>query len=267
MNKVILVASWLLACFIFGSGFTGIESYWRSSTKTAPENLQIYLLIGQSNMAGRAPLESQDKDTLERVLLFTGIPPEYWEKAANPLNKYSTIRKELNVQALGPGYTFAKVMALADPESEIGLVVNARGGTSINEWLPGTKYYQEAVSRSRIAMKSGTLKGILWHQGESDIKEYNLYPGKLESLVSALRKDLGVKDLPFVAGELSEDKPGRMAFNRMLVALPGKISHFSVVSIKGLTTFDSTHFDSKSQRILGERFATEMINLQKRFKN
>lgn len=95
--------------------------------KNQPLNLEIYLLIGQSNMAGRADIEIQDQDTLENVYLFTGISGKEWEKAANPLNKYSTVRKELSMQKLGPGYTFAREIAKARVGKQIGLVVNAKG--------------------------------------------------------------------------------------------------------------------------------------------
>ncbi len=62
--------------FIFLTGFfpfgsrTGVNP---ERPNDAVSNLQIYLLIGQSNMAGRAEIEQQDKDTLENVFLFTGF--------------------------------------------------------------------------------------------------------------------------------------------------------------------------------------------------
>ena len=68
----------------------------------------------------------------------------------------------------------------------VGLVVNARGGSSINSWLKGSKdgYYEEALSRIRIAMKQGgVLKAILWHQGEADCSNPEAYKQKLISLV------------------------------------------------------------------------------------
>ncbi len=87
-----------------------------------PENLDIYLLIGQSNMAGRAVIEEQDKDSIDRVFLYKGIDNQPWEKAANPLNEYSSIRKSLSMQQLGPGYIFARDMAAFCPEKKNGLV-------------------------------------------------------------------------------------------------------------------------------------------------
>jgi hypothetical protein len=263
MIRTLLFSGCFIVWFLIGSGFDEVNNEKLGDHKGTVKGLQIYLLIGQSNMAGRAPIESRDQDTLKRVFLFTGQPPAYWELAANPLNKYSSIRKDLKLQALGPGYIFAQTVAEAFPGSNIGLVVNARGGTSINEWMPGTQYYNETVSRTRLALKYGKLKGILWHQGESDVKEWDSYPEKLSQLVAALRKDLGADKAPFIAGELSEDKPQRIPFNRMIRNVPDKIPYCAVVSVEGLSTFDSTHFDSKSQRILGERYASEILRFKK----
>ncbi len=116
-----------------------------SSKNLKPKNLDIYLLIGQSNMAGRATIESQDRDTLNGVFLYKGIKGDVWEKAANSLNKYSSIRKNLSMKKLNAGYTFAREMAQSS-EKRIGLIVNARGGTSIDLWVPGSEFYNEAIA-------------------------------------------------------------------------------------------------------------------------
>ncbi len=56
--------------------------------------MDIYVLIGQSNMAGRAPIEFQDLDSINHVYHFTGKEENPWEKTANPVNKYSRVRKD-----------------------------------------------------------------------------------------------------------------------------------------------------------------------------
>ncbi len=226
-----------------------------------PENLEIFLLIGQSNMAGRAEIQKQDSDTLESVFLFTGIYGQEWEKAANPLNKYSTVRKELSMQKLGPGYTFAKKMSRNLQGKQIGLVVNAKGGTSIDEWAPGKELYKEALSRTKLALIHGSLKGVIWLQGESDVDKIDAYPEKINGLINSLRNDFKINDLPFVAAQLSEDNSQRKAFNHMLIHLPERIEKMAVISSDSTTTFDGTHFNSESQRLLGERFAREMRKL------
>ncbi len=227
------------------------------------DNMEIYLLIGQSNMAGRAEIELQDQDTLERVFLYTGLSDNEWEKAANPLNKYSSIRKNLPMQRLGPGYTFARETAKAHSENKIGLVVNAKGGTSISLWKPGSEFYNEAVSRTKNAMKFGVLKGIVWHQGESDASKYDSYLPKIVELIESLRVDFNMPDLPVVVGQLSEDKDSRIDFNKMILRLPKEIDNVEVVSTENTSTFDGTHFNSASQRLLGERCAKAMTRIQK----
>lgn len=242
--------------------FISFYSYAEKEIKSKqPENLDIYLLIGQSNMAGRAPIEFTDKDTLENVFLFVGTDAKEWEKAANPLNKYSTIRKGISMQKLGPGYSFAREMAASNQGKQIGLIVNAKGGTKIEQWAPGTDFYNEAISRTKTAMKSGTLKGIIWHQGESNSSKYKLYTPKIIELIEALRNDFGMPDLPFVEGQLSNDKPQRKPFNKMIKKLPKKLANCGVVSTKKTSTIDNTHFDSVSQQKLGERYAIEMQEL------
>jgi lysophospholipase L1-like esterase len=80
-------------------------------------------------------------------------------------------------------------------------------------------------------------------------------------LIRALRTDLGISDLPFVAGQLSEDRPERKVFNDMIVDLPSWLPNTGVVSSEGTATIDGTHFNSASQRLMGERYAAEMLKL------
>ena len=234
-----------------------------SPCKSDSCNLEIFLLIGQSNMAGRADIEMLDQDTLENVFLFTGKENHPWEKAANPLNKYSSIRKKLSMQRLGPGYSFAQKMALNRKGKPIGLVVNAKGGSSISEWKPGSAFYREAVKRTKEAMKYGRLGGIVWHQGESDASKADSYLTKINELIRAFRKDFNLPGLPFVAGQIAEDKPGRKNFNKMIKKLPSQLDQTAVISAKGTATIDSSHFNSASQRLMGKRYARKMLRLLK----
>jgi hypothetical protein len=154
-------------------------------------------------------------------------------------------------------------MAEAASGKQLGLVVNAKGGTALAEWMPGQTLYNEAVSRAKAAMKNGTLKGIVWHQGESDVSKSNVYLEKVTLMIQQLRSDLGVPDVPFVAGQLAETRPERKAFNEMILLLPSRVANTGVAASGGTATIDSTHFDSVSQRLLGERYATEMLKLIK----
>lgn len=88
---------------------------------------------------------------------------------------------------------------------KILLVVNARGGSNIKAWLPSAeeKYLDEAIRRTKEATKYGPLKGILWHQGESNSGAPQSYMKQLETMVGELRKQLDADNVPFVAGEIA----------------------------------------------------------------
>ena len=227
-----------------------------ATSVTAEEKPEIYLLIGQSNMAGRAALTDADLAVMEGCVLLND--KDEWEPAKNPLNRYSTIRKGLGMQKLGPGYGFANEMLRAKPGTAIGLVVNAKGGSRIEQWEKGGKFYEDAVRRAKAAQKNGTIKGILWHQGESNEKNPEGYLEKLSALVANLRADLGSPDLPFVAGQVNKVP----AVNEQIAKLPKTVSGTSYVSSEGLTATDRWHFDPKSANLLGKRYATEILKLQ-----
>lgn len=221
------------------------------------ENLHVYLLIGQSNMAGRAEVTEDIAGVIDRCYLLND--KNEWVPAKNPLNLYSTIRKGEGMQKLGPGYSFALKMLEANPDISLGLVVNARGGSAIHQWQRDANYYLQATERTQAAIKTGTLKGILWHQGESDTKRQETYLDSLKALISNLRNDLGEKNLPFVAGQISNTP--QMQMNDVIASLPEHVQHTAYASSKDLKTYDRWHFDTKSQITLGQRYAEAMLKL------
>lgn len=224
---------------------------------TAKKDHHLYLLIGQSNMAGRASYGNDLEAAIPRAFLLNAS--DEWEEAKNPLNIYSTIRKGAGMQKLGPGYGFAKAMLENDRSITIGLIVNAKGGSKIEQWKRGTKFYNEAVRRTKIAMQGGTLKGILWHQGESNREDPDTYPEQLKALIQNLREDLGVENLPFVAGQVNN----LPKINEAIAKLPEEVDAAAYVSSGDLKCTDRWHFDTASALIMGKRYAEEMQALLK----
>lgn len=231
------------------------------------EELDLYLCIGQSNMAGRGKVTPDVTDTVPDVYLFNGN--NEFEPAAVPLNKYSTIRKDIRMQGVGPAYSFSRIMA-EKTGHKIGLIVNARGGSSIKSWKKGAKdgFYEQALSRTREAMKHGKLKAILWHQGETDCSNAEWYKGEIAELVANLRKDLDMPDLFFVAGEIAVWAPNEKqannirTFNEMIRNISEFIPHSACVSSEGLKPLINEadpHFCTESQIVLGERYAHEVL--------
>lgn len=209
-------------------------------------------------MAGRAPFSEKEASAIPRCYLLNG--KDSWEPAKNPLNIYSTIRKGAGMQKLNPGYSFSQEMLKSDKDISIGLVVNAKGGTKIEQWKKGTRFYKEAVRRAQEAQKTGTLKGILWHQGESNQGNPDGYFDKLKALIEDLRKDLDAPDLPFIAGQVQKVEK----INEQIAQLPNTVPHTGYVSSQKLNTMDRWHFDKESMLLLGKGYAKEMQKLRRK---
>jgi len=237
----------------------------------------LYLLIGQSNMAGRGAIEAQDTTIHPQV--FTLNKNNKWIPAQDP------IHFDKKVAGVGLGRTFGIEMAKANSGAIIGLIPCAVGGSPIDAWKPGgyhqqtkTHPWDDMEKRLKTALKSGTLKGILWHQGESDSnpEKCNEYETKLEDLVKQLRILVGNPEVPFVAGELGrfklkENKKKYPALNpapaikvmKSTKHIVKRDKNAAFVKSTGLThKGDNTHFNAESYRTLGKRYAKAMIKLQ-----
>lgn len=151
--------------------------------------------------------------------------------------------------------------------------------SSICSWVKNAKqsggYYDEAIRRAKEAMKYGTLKAIIWHQGEADCHHPEAYKEKIIQLMTDLRNDLGMPDLPVVVGQIAQwnwtKKPyipeGTKPFNDMIKEISTFLPHSACVSSEGLTPLkDETdpHFDAASQITLGKRYAKEVKKLIKK---
>lgn len=216
----------------------------------------VFLCIGQSNMAGRAPMIDGDDAVMDGVFLLNA--EGVWEPAKHPLNRYATDRKSLNQQRFGPSGPFAQSLRAAIPDKTIGLIVNARGGTSIEEWARDAKLYTNSLNRVR-ALGGVRLAGVVWVQGFSNADDEQ-YLGKLQKLVDNLRADLSDPDLPFVAGQvpLPADKP----VNRQVAQLPGTRERTAVATNEGYARCDAFHYDRDSYIRLGNRLAAAWLGLR-----
>lgn len=226
----------------------------------------IYVLMGQSNMAGRGEITPElEKCNNENVFMLDSN--SHWVRAHHPVHF-----DKPKVAGVGPGLSFGITMAEANPSIRIGLVPCAVGGTSIEKWRPDafdkatqTHPYDDAVVRIKEAMKYGIIKGIIWHQGESDSSEEKAkkYLEQLSELIQRMRDLVGNPNLPFIAGELGNFKPQYQDINSVLKYLPEKIGCTAVVGSEGLVDKgDKTHFDGPSANELGIRFAKKMQELQ-----
>jgi hypothetical protein len=222
-------------------------------------------------MAGRGTVEAQDRVVNPRVLMLDRRGE--WVPAIDP------VHFDKPIAGVGPARTFGLTVAQADETLEIGLIPAGVGGSPILSWEPGaldaatgTHPYDDALARARVARQSGTLKAILWHQGESDSREpqASAYAGRLRTLIERFRTDLGDPELPFLIGQLGrfERAPWGAAKTRVDSvhrALAAEMKNVAYVSSEGLKDRgDTTHFDSPSARELGRRYAAAYLAMRRR---
>lgn len=222
----------------------------------------LYILAGQSNMAGRGLLTDDNKIDLSGVVVWV-LPSNdgYFTPAEEPLHHDKT------TAGAGPGASFARAMADADPVNVIALLPGAVGGTSMSQQLkdPTPRAANSAVIARRHGVK---VKGVLWHQGCSDAdtqEKAEAYGENLRKVIKVFREKLGDPKLPFVAGELGRylatnaSYPYWETVNAQMHDVVSKVPYTAIVSSEGLTpNDDNLHFNTESVRTLGARYATAM---------
>lgn len=228
-------------------------------------------------MAGRGAVEAQDTLPNRHVLRLN--PAEQWEVAKDPIHFDKTIA------GVGPGLTFGRLMAARDTSVVIGLIPCAVGGSGIDAWTPGAYFegtkthpYDDALARAKTALLTGTLAGIIWHQGETDStpEKSALYQQKLKILIMKLREDLQAPNVPFVAGQLpafqinktsADGRPSvndaAIRINEAVAGLTKQVTNYAYITAEGTSDIgDHTHFNAVSARLLGQRYAATMQQLQ-----
>jgi len=228
------------------------------------ENVWVFLLAGQSNMAGRGFVEPQDTLPNKRILTIDASGKLIYAK--EPLHFYEPARKGLDC-----GLSFANNLLKQIPDNiTILLLPTAIGGSAISQWLGDSLYrgvnvltnFREKVA---IGKKYGQIKAVLWHQGESDTKKelIPLYQKRLAELFTVFRSMIQDNQLPVLIGELgsySNDNANWQLINNAIRGYSLQDANSSVIKTNDLVhRGDTIHFNSAGQRLLGERFANAWL--------
>ncbi len=247
-------------------------------------NFHIYLCFGQSNMEGNAQPEKQD---------YENLPSNYLMMAAVdfPATQYYPQRKMGNwYPALPPlcrpgtGLSvadyFGRYMAKAQPDKTIGVINVAIGGAEIEIFDPDlvagrladnkpdwflnyckaydNKPYDRLIAMAKEAQKSGVIKGILLHQGESNSADGDAWLNKVKKIYNLMLKDLGLsaKNVPLIAGET------RGALNHIINKLPTAIpTSYVVSSAECDPSTDDYHFSAAGYRHFGYKYAAKVCGI------
>ncbi|MFM8271596.1 MAG: sialate O-acetylesterase [Gemmata sp.] len=249
------------------------------------DHYEVFIIAGQSNCDGRgaaadltgalAKWARPQEDALVTyscsklrgpVLTSDGFKPLQPGWSVAPGKNKPT---QLPSGTIGPEVSFGRAMADRLKDKRVALIKYAEGGTSLaKDWNPDVKdrLYAAFLEFTRKSLKeltgkghTCTVRGMIWHQGESDASLTAAeYEKLLTAFVGRVRSDLEVADLPFGIGEVF-DNGKRDTVRAAQRATAEKVKGAFFVPADRLRTFDGgTHFDAASQIELGERFAAGM---------
>ena len=270
--------------FLLGAAF----AMALSQVNAAPDpNFHIYLAFGQSNMEGQGDIGQQDKSVDDRFQVLwaadngscSGKTKGKWSTAVPPLAHCQGAK-------LGPTDYFGRTMVeKTDPQIKVGVIVVAVAGCSIQlfdknnyanyarsqqSWMTqrindyGGNPYGRLIEMAKKAQEDGVIKGIIFHQGETDARD-GKWPSKVKGVYDNIIKDLGLgNDIPFLAGEVLRSGSSKGA-NNNIAKLPQQSKNFYVVSSEGfnqaLGDGQNVHFTSQEYRDFGKRYAEKMIEV------
>ena len=241
--------------------------------------LSLFILAGQSNMVGWAPLP-EDVVTDPRVYVFSN--DYHWRVASDPVDDaYNQVdRVSLDrIAFFGPSMSFALASLERHPQVVIGLIPCAKNSSAISEWqrdLSDQSLYGSCLKRALAASPMGELSGILFFQGEADAVDPSLEPKPepepaasewsvlFTQFVTDFRKDLDQPDLPVVFAQLGSTLALDAFSNWELVKeqqLSVELPMTAMITTDDLPLMDGVHFTAESYEIIGERFAETYWNL------
>lgn len=255
-----------------------------ASTFAAPDpNFHIYLAFGQSNMEGQGNIEQQDKSVDKRFQMMAtvdrcnGRALGTWNDAVPPLASCDG--------KLGPADYFGRTMVeKTDKSIKVGVIVVAVAGCDIGlfskdnyrnytggqSWYTnrvnayGGNPYGRLIEMAKKAQQDGVIKGIIFHQGETNSGDGN-WPSNVKKVYDNIIKDLDLgDDIPFLAGEVLRSGSSAGA-NSNIAKLPQQSKNFYVISSEGfnqaLGDGQNVHFTSQEYRDFGKRYAEKMIEV------
>ncbi len=230
--------------------------------------IHSFLLIGQSNMAGRGFFNETQPIQSSRIFVLRN---GRWQPMFSPVNP------DRPFSGVNLAESFAQKYAETH-NVKVGLIPCADGGTSLNQWQPGGLLFDNAVYQAKLAQRTSTIAGVLWHQGEADCSEtlYPTYEQRCTPIFDALKKELDLYDVPFLLGGLGDFLPNctqdsnlqnYTKINEALQSMAAKDAMTGYVDASGLQSNpDNLHFCAKALREFGLRYFDVFLSLEKKDK-
>lgn len=245
-------------------------------------NFHIYIAYGQSNMGGTAEAQNSDKVANDRFKIIASQVCS--QKGRSTLGGVYPAEPSLfNCgNTISVADWFGRTMADSMPDVTIGIVPVAVGGASIKlfdkdqystylstaegwlqnyakEYEPSGNVPKALLDLAKKAQEVGVIKGIIFHQGETD-GGYPDWPKIVKKTRDDLLSSLGMSSdsVPFVAGELLRDG---CCYSDRVSKLSDVMDNTYYASSEGLSGngVDRYHFSHDAYVTIGKRYAEQML--------
>lgn len=170
---------------------------------------------------------------------------------------------------MGPDCSLMEHLARAYPGDSIVIVPAGKGssGFSDSEWTSGGAARVEFAARLNAAIAANptaTIEGMFWQQGEADRNNAS-YQTQLNDFISYVRTTwTALATRPIIMGEMGTFvAAGTTNINAVIATVAAGYANCGVASSAGLTDKgDALHFDSNSNRALGDRWYAAWLALR-----
>lgn len=239
------------------------------ATATSVQDVKVFLLGGQSNMAGvglNNDLPAPYNAPQAAVNFWNGA----WVPTAPGFGNQST--------QFGPEIMFARMLSNALQGADVRLVKYGVSGSNLAvQWNPATgplyAAFRAKVNAALADLSARGLnyrvEGMIWMQGESDALNAayaDSYAANLSNLIATVRSEFGSPDMPFVMGRIlpyfDSTPPGGNAIVRAAQVAVGtahtNVTWFNTDTCQ-MASYNSGHYDAVGQLDLGGLFAHHML--------
>jgi len=256
-----------------------------TATPVRADHYEVFIVAGQSNCDGRGaaaelkgPLAKWAKPQDDILITYSCSKlrgPVLQSDGFRPLQPGWSVAPGKNKPTtlpsgtFGPEVSFGRGMADHLKDKKVAIIKFAEGGTSLQkDWNPEVKnrLYPAFLDFTKKSLKelkdkghTYTIRGMIWHQGESDAGlSAEEYQKLLTAFIARVRVDLETPDLPFGIGEVFDNGKRDTILTAQKATAKDAKGVFLVLAGELKTSDMGTHFDAESQIQLGERFAAGM---------
>jgi PKD repeat protein len=239
-----------------------------------PEGAKIFLLMGQSNMAGAgsASIADQIADKTFRNNIWVQRGTTWMNPMRDPIHSGNTT-------GTGPGSFFADayvknhfIPGQATPT--IVLIPCALGATPMSDWKPGGYLYDRCVARADqvlATVENSKVSGVLYYQGESNTStelRYSTWVPDFTLMVQGIQSKY--PGTPVVFAQLATASGAYMSPTRFWNQLKDAMAAVSLPNVKMIKTDDipdhlggdGVHLKTPAYKVVGERFEEALRSME-----